>query len=148
MGKKNKPISPKTSKAAPPLKRKVVHQKNFSVLPWMFLVVVITAICFFPMLQNELTNWDDEFYVLNNALLRGPDWIGIFSKPVVSNYHPLTISTLAINYAMSGTDAPAGISIQRELHSSFWTGQRFCGGFIAVGMAFRKAAGASTYGCG
>ena len=57
------------------------------------------------MFNNGFTNWDDDNYVLNNALLRGPEWAGIFTKPVVSNYHPLTIISLAFNYAVSGTDA-------------------------------------------
>jgi hypothetical protein len=47
------------------------------------------------------TNWDDHEYVLNNGLLPGPDWPGILSKPVVSNYHPLTVLSLAMNYAMT-----------------------------------------------
>ena len=50
------------------------------------------------MLQNGFTNWDDELYVVNNPLLHGPDWHGIFTQPVVSNYHPLTMVTLALNY--------------------------------------------------
>jgi tetratricopeptide (TPR) repeat protein len=65
------------------------------------LAIGITAIALFPMLKNNFTNWDDEYYVIKNALLRGPDWAGIFSKPVVSNYHPLTVATLAINYKIS-----------------------------------------------
>lgn len=53
------------------------------------------------MLSNNFTNWDDQFYVTENLLLRGPDWKGIFSQDVVSNYHPITILTLALNYQWS-----------------------------------------------
>jgi tetratricopeptide (TPR) repeat protein len=56
------------------------------------------------MLKNEFTNWDDEFYVVNNQLLRGPDWKGIFSQQVLGNYHPLTILSYAFNFAISGLD--------------------------------------------
>jgi len=56
------------------------------------------------MLKNEFTNWDDEFYVINNPLLRGPDWKGIFSQQVLGNYHPLTILSYAFNFAISGLD--------------------------------------------
>jgi hypothetical protein len=56
------------------------------------------------MLKNEFTNWDDEFYVINNQLLRGPDWKGIFSQQVLGNYHPLTILSYAFNFAISGLD--------------------------------------------
>jgi protein O-mannosyl-transferase len=69
----------------------------------MLTVAVVTALCLFPLLRNDFTNWDDAYYVLNNSLLRGPDWIGIFTRPIVSNYHPLTVLSLAGNYVISGT---------------------------------------------
>ncbi len=70
---------------------------------WYFLVPVlaITFILFLPALQNGFTNWDDVLYVTNNPLLKelnGEGLKAIFSTPVVSNYHPLTILSLAINY--------------------------------------------------
>jgi len=68
------------------------------------------------MLKNEFTNWDDEYYVINNALLRGPDWKGIFTKPVVGNYHPLTIITLAINYQISELDPSSYLFLNLLLH--------------------------------
>ena len=95
-GKKQNPHSP-----AP---KKLKKQKDYSLLPWFFLVAVLTAVCLWPMLKNEFTNWDDEFYVVNNQLLRGPDWKGIFSKQVLGNYHPLTILSYAFNFAISGLD--------------------------------------------
>ena len=85
-------------------------------LQWILALVVITAICFLPMLRNGFTNWDDEFYVINNQLLRGPDWTGIFSTPVVSNYHPLTIISLAINFGISGTDPSSYMVFNLLLH--------------------------------
>ena len=84
--------------------RKPKRSGDYSLLPWFLLVVGITAVCLFPMLSNEFTNWDDEYYVINNALLRGPDWKGIFSNQVLGNYHPLTILSYAFNYAISGLD--------------------------------------------
>ncbi len=71
--------------------------------PWLWALgaCLVTAIVFLPMFSNEFTNWDDPLYVIDNMLLRGPDWAGIFSKPVVSNYHPLTMATLALNYQAS-----------------------------------------------
>ena len=107
MSKKKKTgyTKPQTQK---PLERKpqVPKRKRVSMLPWLLPILVISGICFIPMLSNELTNWDDEYYVVQNTLLRGPDWIGIFdiNKPVVSNYHPITVSTLALNYMMTQLD--------------------------------------------
>ncbi len=68
----------------------------------MLALLAFTGWLFLPILGNQFTNWDDQFYVIENALLRGPDWKGIFTQPVVSNYHPLTIITLALNYQWSG----------------------------------------------
>jgi len=79
-------------------------------------VAVITALCLFPLLRNGFTNWDDEYYVVNNSLLRGPDWIGIFTRPVVSNYHPLTVLSLAANFAISGKDPRSYLILNLLLH--------------------------------
>ena len=81
---------------------KINNKKGISPFLLLLLPVGITGLCLFPMLQNSFTNWDDEVYVLNNMLLRGPDWKGIFTQPVSSNYHPLTILSLAFNYGISG----------------------------------------------
>jgi tetratricopeptide (TPR) repeat protein len=77
---------------------------------------VIAAICFFPMLKNQFTNWDDDFYVTGNNLLRDPDWVGILTKPLVGNYHPLTVITLAINYQLSGLDPFSYLLFNYLLH--------------------------------
>lgn len=90
--------------------------RNRLLLLWLLPVLAITAVCFLPMLKNEFTNWDDEHYIVNNMLLRGPDWKGIFSQPVVSNYHPLTIITLAINYGLSGLDPAPYLAFNLLLH--------------------------------
>jgi tetratricopeptide (TPR) repeat protein len=95
---------------------KKVQSKNEKLLPWLFLVIIVTAICFSPMLQNNFTNWDDDFYVINNTMLKGPDWKAIFTQPVVGNYHPLTIITLAVNYQLSGTDPFSYLLLNLLLH--------------------------------
>ena len=104
MSKKAK-IKPK-SRTNPPIAKaeKTKSLANRSLLPWLLPVLALTAICFLPMLSNGFTNWDDELYVKENPLLKGPDWQGIFSQASASNYHPLTILSLAFNYAISGTD--------------------------------------------
>ena len=111
----------KPSKAAPTQsvaagKHVKTNEKGRKFLPWILPILVVTAICFSPMLKNGLTNWDDEYYVVQNALLRGPDWAGIFSKPVVSNYHPITIATLAANYSMTGLDSSSYLIFNLLFH--------------------------------
>lgn len=115
MAKKNKLKTQKISNTKPPAAKKVVV--NVQVLLFLALgAIAVTAVCFFPMLKNSLTNWDDEFYVVQNKLLIGPDWKGIFSKPVVSNYHPITIISLAINYQISQLDASSYLIFNYILH--------------------------------
>ena len=116
MEKKRKVKEKKISRRLPSTAKKAPREKRQSVFPWLLLIVCITAICLFPMLKNEFTNWDDEFYVNNNMLLRGPDWQGIFSQSVLGNYHPLTIITLAFNYAISGLDPFSYLLVNYLLH--------------------------------
>jgi len=108
---KTGPVQSKT--ANKPVK---IKEKSKKLLIWILPILLFTGICFFPMLKNQLTNWDDEYYVVQNALLRGPDWAGIFSKPIVSNYHPITIATLAANYSMTGLDASSYLILNLLLH--------------------------------
>ena len=113
MGKKEKkklikPVSSMTSKP--------VEKEKRSFLPWLLALVVITAVCFLPMLKNTFTNWDDEYYVLDNAMLRGPDWHAIFTQPVGANYHPLTMLTFLLNYQLTGYDPLGYLLLNLILH--------------------------------
>jgi len=95
--KRKQPISSSQTKTV----RKSARQSGTNIWPWILGVCAITAIAFFPMLSNGFTNWDDQFYITDNPFLRGPDWAAIFSKPLMANYHPLTVATLALNYQLS-----------------------------------------------
>ena len=96
---KNKPKKP-TSTRQNKSKKNAATQAD---MPWIWILAVcaITAIAFFPMLSNGFTNWDDQFYITSNPWLIDPDWASIFSKPLMANYHPLTVATLALNYQIS-----------------------------------------------
>ena len=117
MGKKVKGKAKNVSLKKPSPVKKNTDEKKVSILPLLFLSAVITVLCLLPMLKNEFTNWDDEYYVINNALLRGPDWKGIFTQPVVGNYHPLTIITLAINYQISELNPWSYLFVNLLLHT-------------------------------
>lgn len=82
----------------------------------MLFLIGVTIIVMSPMLNNGFTNWDDEFYVQSNPLLRGPDWIGIFTQPVNDNYHPLTIVSLAVNYQLSDLSPFSYLLVNLLLH--------------------------------
>ena len=118
MSKKKKIKARKTSATPiqPEAKHKKVREKIQSLWPWILPILLITGICLSPMLYNQFTNWDDEYYVVQNRLLRGPDWDGIFSKPVVSNYHPVTIASLALNYSIGGLDPTSYFILNLILH--------------------------------
>ena len=104
MASKKLAKSKRTNSGLPAARKKLKEKRDYSLLPWLLLVAILTAVCLWPMLKNEFTNWDDEFYVINNPLLRGPDWKGIFSQQKLGNYHPLTILSYAFNYSISGLD--------------------------------------------
>jgi tetratricopeptide (TPR) repeat protein len=72
-------------------------------------ILIITAIIYLPALGAGFVNWDDPDYVgENNILIRSlsnlPDLFSI-NNTVQGNYHPLTMTSLAINFAMSGDNA-------------------------------------------
>jgi tetratricopeptide (TPR) repeat protein len=83
---------------------------------WIVVLLLVTGLAFAPMLKNGFTNWDDELYVVNNPLLNGPDWHGIFTRPVVSNYHPLTMASLALNYDERHPSATPFLAWNLALH--------------------------------
>lgn len=72
-------------------------------------LAVITFINFFPTFQNDFVNWDDPSYILNNTRIQNFSlWelIRMFnpfpSAYLVSNYHPLTELSLAIDHMFFG----------------------------------------------
>ncbi len=86
--------------------KKLASGSNLPTPTWIYLlpILAITFILFIPALSNGFTNWDDVLYVTNNPLLKdlsGEGLKAIFSTPVVSNYHPLTILSLALNYQLA-----------------------------------------------
>lgn len=79
---------------------------------WLALAVImpITFIVFLPVLDNELTNWDDPTYIVENPLIRQLDWAHvkqIFTQFYFGNYQPLHILSYAVEYHFFKTN-PAG----------------------------------------
>ncbi len=68
-------------------------------------VAVATFIVYLPALRNEFVNWDDDIYVYDNPSIRSLDaaffrWA--FFGFHVSNWHPLTWISHALDYAIWG----------------------------------------------
>src|SRR4051794_20917377 len=73
---------------------------------WIAGIVVLTFIAFYPSLQCEFTNWDDNVYIQENPLitkLTSDNIAKIFStkSDVSLNYHPITILSFALDYGAS-----------------------------------------------
>lgn len=73
---------------------------------FVFLVLLLTLIAYLPVFNAGFVNWDDPDYVINNPLIKSFSKIGeILSSTLQGNYHPLTLLSLALNYAISGEEA-------------------------------------------
>ena len=78
----------------------------------IIVTLLLTLTAYRRALDNEFVDWDDFTYVVNNNLVRSQaDTVlgNIFSTPVSSNYHPLTILSLRLNNN-SCQACPYGIS--------------------------------------
>lgn len=65
-------------------------------------LVMLTFLSFYPILDNEFINWDDDRYVYENPDIQGlgnGNLEKIFTKSYVSNYQPVTMLSLVANYA-------------------------------------------------
>src|SRR5436853_3899760 len=71
-------------------------------LLWLGAVLFLTYLVYMPSLDNDFTNWDDNYYVTENPVVAHPTLGTLLTTPLGGNYHPLTMATLALNYAISG----------------------------------------------
>ena len=102
-------------KKRPTTKAAIPEKKNFL---WMLVVcVLLTTIAFSPVFKAGFVSWDDPDYVTANRTIQS---LGNFSQivttPVQGNYHPLTMLSLALNYAYSGKDAASYHIVNLLLH--------------------------------
>lgn len=81
-----------------------IDSKNY----WWFIgiALLLTAVAYFPNLFADFVTWDDGDYVMDNEIIRNFDHFSkFFTTSIQGNYHPITMISLAINYAISGDDA-------------------------------------------
>lgn len=72
------------------------------------LLALACLVAYQPILSNNLIDWDDLKYITENPITRNLSWDGLiqaFTTPVMGNYHPLTMISLAVNYKLSGDSA-------------------------------------------
>jgi tetratricopeptide (TPR) repeat protein len=87
------------------------------------LVASITFLLYLPALQNDFVNWDDGEYVYESRGIRSIDfgflkWI--FTAVVSSNWHPLTLFSHAVDYALWGLE-PLGHHLTSVIFHAFNT---------------------------
>jgi len=75
-------------------------------LAFLALAAVVTAAVYVPALGNGFVNWDDPDYVSSNPFIRAldPRLLRHAFGPAVSNWHPLTIMSYALDYRLWGLD--------------------------------------------
>lgn len=78
--------------------------KDYSL--WLIgFSLLLTFVAYIPSLSADFVNWDDQDYVSNNLIIKDfSDFGKFFTTSIQGNYHPLTMISLAINYAISGLD--------------------------------------------
>ena len=85
----------------------------------LLAIGLLTALAYAPTLQNGLTNWDDDGYVLNNPWLGEMTWPALqsmFTLPYKGNYHPLTMGSLWTDHWISGGSIVAHHAVNLLLH--------------------------------
>ena len=84
--------------------------KKRTIILSLCLILAVTIASFLPCIRNEFFNWDDQSYVMGNPFIRhlSPGNVQKISTTfLVSNYHPLTIVSYAVDYRLYGLN-PAG----------------------------------------
>jgi len=79
------------------------------------LIAFITFISFFPTFDNEITTWDDEFYINTNPYLKDLSFENVKTlfdtgTYYMGNYHPLAMISLSVDYAIGGEDAEGNVN--------------------------------------
>ena len=106
---RNKPIKPVTTSSS-----------NWQLYILAGAIAIVTLFSFSPSLNNSLINWDDNAYVFENKHLDKPlsESIAYFFGPhyFIGNYVPLTMTTLALEYQISGLEPRVFHTVNLLLH--------------------------------
>lgn len=85
-----------------------------------FLILLIYGIIvYFPVFTNDLTNWDDISYILENPFIKAynlDNFKNIWSTYYMGNYHPLTMCSYLVEYQCWGTNGKGYHIVSLVLH--------------------------------
>lgn len=95
-------------------------QLSMAALLRGFLVVVITAICFSPVIEGTFSHMDDDAYVFRNEHVREgltlQNTVWALQSVEVSNWHPLTWLSYMLDVELFGMSAPHMHAVNLLLH--------------------------------
>ncbi|MFA5356363.1 MAG: tetratricopeptide repeat protein [Candidatus Omnitrophota bacterium] len=77
------------------------------IISFLILIVVFAFSAFYPITKNGFVNWDDGIYVTDNSAISSLSWDkakDIFSSFYFGNYHPLTMLSYSLEFALFGAD--------------------------------------------
>lgn len=98
--KRNKPQAPQK-----PAVKTALPSSSKEKPVWMVAALALTFIAYIPVFNADYVNWDDGDYSYDNIYIRSFSNLNeLLTVPVQGNYHPLTMISLAMNYAMSGLE--------------------------------------------
>jgi tetratricopeptide (TPR) repeat protein len=116
-------------------------------------LAVLTFVVYLPVFQNELVNYDDDFYISRNPNVRlglsaeGLSWA--FTTSYGANWYPVTWISILLDYELFGMSARAFHAMNLALHAAsgvllFLTLFRMTGalgpsGFVAAVFALHPA---------
>jgi protein O-mannosyl-transferase len=85
----------------------------------LIAIALMTIIAYSPVFTAEFTNWDDQGYVTENPVIKNlnnENFKLIFTESFVANYHPLTMLSLALDYAIAGESSVYFHTVNLLLH--------------------------------
>ena len=99
MKQKNQPGKKHTPVPRPPQKPAAKEEGYWMII----LTLILVFIAYLPVLNAGFVNWDDDDYVVKNKAITSFSNMGeLLTGSVQGNHHPLTMISLALNYAISG----------------------------------------------
>ncbi len=134
----------------PPARESGTRWEPAGWLKWALIAMAITAVCYYPALDNKLVNWDDPPNLYENPNLEridGESLRNIFSidkGAVIGNYNPLPIFTFYLEKKFTGEFNTTLIHLDNVLlhlltlffamrfllHLGFGNGGAFIGGLL------------------
>jgi len=93
----------KTNKKKSTTKKKTTSKSSW--LPWALAAAVLTILAMIPVFGTEFINYDDDLYATENPLILGFQIKQLFTEIYASQYSPLAMTLMAIQFKIFGVSA-------------------------------------------